>query len=69
MTTGALTQDSHGHVSLQGAILLGFGAMPLGIAAVDVGPSGVSRAWVEVSNNVEQARGVRDHEACRIVTG
>lgn len=43
--------------------------MPLGIAAVDVGPSGVSRAWVEVSNDMEQARGVRDHEACRAVTG
>lgn len=69
MTTGALTQDSHGHVSLQGAILLGSGAMPLGIAAVDVGPSGVSRAWVEVSNDMEQARGVRDHEACRAMTG
>lgn len=52
-------------MSLQGANLL----VPLGIAAVDVGPSGVSRAWVEVSNDVEQARGVRDHEACRVVTG
>lgn len=69
MTTGALTQGSHGHVSLQGANLLGSGAMPLGIAAVDVGPSRISRAWVEVSNGMEQARGVRDHEACRVVTG
>lgn len=69
MTTGALTQDSHGHVSLQGANLLGSGVMPLGIAAVDVGPSSVSRAWVEVSNDMEQARGIRDHEAYRVVTG
>lgn len=70
MTTQALTQDSCGEACLQGAVLLGSGAVPLGTAAVDGGLSSVCRAWVEVSNDdMEQAKGVRDHKVFRVVTG